>query len=572
MKKDVIWYLAAGILLSVLSAQDTFALQGTAYSDMSEKGCHQVSTWNTGGVKSSNYCCCYSPDQAGELRTGYFGHSWGTYTTRIYQRSTLRFPITQVPSGSTITSAKIYAYVSGVYSAQNLYLYSSTNDGWNQDNCNAGGVFANCPNCASSYDPGSLTYEGANYVAGPGWITWDVTNYLRNEYSGGQSYSTFHLRGASEAWTACSHNVNSAGFWWCMYHVVLGGPSSGNKPYLQMNYCYNNGKTCSANSDCCTGYCKQDYDGTGGWCAEPSQCVHNSVTYNNGAKAPDCCSPEQERYCKGGTWGCTACGTDTCSGVCGAGVNGCVWRDRFCSGGNCSSTDYDIDTEKARCDSCKGAGYWSLGGEVAGTICCGDDSREYKTARQCSSGCVTDPADDACCDAGRDCAYSSTCYSDGACRQDLKCLGGWWINHCINGVKDCDETGTDCGGTCPGCSETTSTTSPTTSTSTKTTSTTTTSATTTTSTTTTLRTVDVVFDYTPEDDNLVALCKLWTNMSGTWEVTDSNNSITSGINNYFNVDDVKEGSYAWNVQCFDSAGLSAYAYNAPQNWSFYVSD
>jgi hypothetical protein len=48
---------------------------------------------------------------------------------------------------------------------------------------------------------------------------------------------------------------------------------------------------------------------------------------------------------------------------------------------------------------------------------------------------------------------SSTCYASGACSGTLKCNSGSWVDHCSNGVQDCDETDVDCGGSCPECAD-----------------------------------------------------------------------------------------------------------------------
>ncbi len=210
--------------------------------------------------------------------------------------------------------------------------------------------------------------------------------------------------------------------------------------------CTIDGGSCSADDECCSGHCKPDYVGTEKFCADADQCVHDGNVYNNGQNAPDCCTGDNKRYCNAGTWACASCGTDTCTGACGTGVNSCKWRDFYCSLGNCGSTDYDCDGAQSRCGACKGIGYWNLGGEVSANSCCGDDSGEYKRTRQCTSGCISDNSDDACCDASNKCVYTSVCYADNACLGALKCSSSSWIEHCTNGVQDCDETGVDCGG------------------------------------------------------------------------------------------------------------------------------
>ena len=117
------------------------------------------------------------------------------------------------------------------------------------------------------------------------------------------------------------------------------------------------------------------------------------------------------------------------------------------------TVNYDSDSNWCECKV--GPGRWAIGGEVAPDSCCGDDANEYNLTRICSSGCTSNSTDDACCNADTKCVYDSTCYADAACYDSaglhIKCNSGSWIDHCTNGVQDCDETGTDCGGSCPPC-------------------------------------------------------------------------------------------------------------------------
>jgi len=92
------------------------------------------------------------------------------------------------------------------------------------------------------------------------------------------------------------------------------------------------------------------------------------------------------------------------------------------------NVDWDADQNWCQCRA--GAGRWSIGGEVHGTTCCGDDSGENKLARVCDGiGCSSDPTDDACCSAATDCVWISTCYADAASHPSLggvDCSSGTW--------------------------------------------------------------------------------------------------------------------------------------------------
>ncbi|MFZ2456751.1 MAG: hypothetical protein WAX07_09770 [Candidatus Altiarchaeia archaeon] len=191
-----------------------------------------------------------------------------------------------------------------------------------------------------------------------------------------------------------------------------------------------NGQSCSDDSGCYSKNCKQDYDGSGGWCAaSDTQCMHDDQDYNNGANL-SCCDANQRRYCNAGSWVCESCGISGCRGACGVGINGCVWTDSYCSD-TCGATNYDVDSTQTRCDSCLGAGNYGLGGEVAASDCCGDDAGENMITRQCTNGCISDAGDNACCDLNTDCVHDSTCYANGVfspANGNLRCSSGYWID------------------------------------------------------------------------------------------------------------------------------------------------
>jgi archaellum component FlaF (FlaF/FlaG flagellin family) len=69
--------------------------------------------------------------------------------------------------------------------------------------------------------------------------------------------------------------------------------------------CLNNGESCSSNWQCCSGYCKTDYDNQpaspNGWCCNSDQCAHDGICYENGYETPY--SPRQQQLrCVNGVW------------------------------------------------------------------------------------------------------------------------------------------------------------------------------------------------------------------------------------------------------------------------------
>ncbi|MCK4492311.1 MAG: hypothetical protein KAU03_06780, partial [Candidatus Altiarchaeales archaeon] len=113
------------------------------------------------------------------------------------------------------------------------------------------------------------------------------------------------------------------------------------------------------------------------------------------------------------------------------------------------------------------------------------------------------------------------------------------------------------------CTQTTTTTITTTTITTTTTSTTTTS-------TSTIPTAHT-FTYNATDDHSITSCSLWTDTSGSWQIDQTDEIIINGAIDSFTIINTLSGAYKWNVECVDDASQSAFAFNAPQDWTFTVS-
>ena len=138
-----------------------------------------------------------------------------------------------------------------------------------------------------------------------------------------------------------------------------------------------------------------------------------------------CITDSEDRSCTctrdtdGNLCGSSSCPSDICTGIC----PGCLWRDypsscnRYCSSSSCQSCscsylDRNPDDASSYCTGCSKT--W----DSTASKCCGDDGGTTDT--WCNTG-------------------------DGACVS-----GVWHLNHCSDGIQDCDETGVDVGGVC-GC-------------------------------------------------------------------------------------------------------------------------
>lgn len=93
------------------------------------------------------------------------------------------------------------------------------------------------------------------------------------------------------------------------------------------NYCqsdnswsvlYPDGSSCTVDSDCSSGHCSFDYDGTGKWCCSSTQCAHDGVCENSGS-----CSDTY--VCSTGSW----------VNHCNNGIQDCGEADVDCGGTDC---------------------------------------------------------------------------------------------------------------------------------------------------------------------------------------------------------------------------------------------
>jgi len=146
---------------------------------------------------------------------------------------------------------------------------------------------------------------------------------------------------------------------------------------------------------------------------------------------------------------CSSCGTDQCIGT--------TWRDHYCSGGSCGSTDYSNDP---KCTVACDCGSWSnvgCGGSCLATqmrqtrSCnpsgCDDETRCLEDAcgawtdQSCGGSCSSDQREQT-----RSCTYgcqsTSRCVADASCVHPLDALpdcpfsggtpGDIWVTNCSN--------------------------------------------------------------------------------------------------------------------------------------------
>jgi hypothetical protein len=198
--------------------------------------------------------------------------------------------------------------------------------------------------------------------------------------------------------------------------------------------CYSDDAYCNAgtwyDSDYNSNYC-DTCAGGGRWSlggeASPYECCGDEdwehvITEHSSTDAPAGYNSGDTACCDAGNK-CADDDTCTASGSARGSIPSRAW---------CSATYwYGGDASTAACSAITGgANNWNLGGEVAATACCGDDSSEYR--RTCSvSGntpesfsCSGDT--EVCCNTSSDCVDDGGCYADGYCRNDAVCVNGAW--------------------------------------------------------------------------------------------------------------------------------------------------
>ena len=97
-----------------------------------------------------------------------------------------------------------------------------------------------------------------------------------------------------------------------------------------------NGQSCSADSECNSGNCAEDYDGGGAWCAPAGNCVHDYVTtYTTGTAT---CYGNYREVCNSGEWSSGYCAYGCSNGVCGSAPSRYSEVDAGTTGGGVEET------------------------------------------------------------------------------------------------------------------------------------------------------------------------------------------------------------------------------------------
>jgi len=99
----------------------------------------------------------------------------GSRVNDYTRRGLLKFDVSSLPVGARITSVKLYLYVAYINKLHtcDVGIYPITDDAWTE----IGVTWNNAPNFGSLIEEKSITVKGH-------WISYDVTTFVQNEFSG----------------------------------------------------------------------------------------------------------------------------------------------------------------------------------------------------------------------------------------------------------------------------------------------------------------------------------------------------------------------------------------------------
>lgn len=204
-------------------------------------------------------------------------------------------------------------------------------------------------------------------------------------------------------------------------------------------------------TSCCSGYGAQgncEGDLACDWCPECSSTKYSGDV--DRCVAAGTCS----YYCWKGKCGATCDGTQggcigaqTCEANCSCSSGSCnPDLDKLCCDNdigylpnkNVSQSIFNFDNMCPPTETCFDLS-WLF--EAGNASCCGDDPNEFWKIMNCSSGCMNNLTDEACCNNANDCVYSGACYSNMSCYSSgLYCNSGKWYDNDDNKLY-CDTCG-----------------------------------------------------------------------------------------------------------------------------------
>ena len=197
----------------------------------------QIYSIDVHGDCENSYYGCYAPDKDGKFAVGYKCYNTGDqYYSPVKERFDLRFVLPNL-SSKTVVGASLNLFASGVNRAQEVKVFSGKVD-WTPTSCSASGDICSrpyCEQCAPSFDFAGGVQRSAQTIGGGGKVSYDLTDQVKEAYSGGLSVLNLQVRGEEDVWSSAGKDSCGRLNDWVKQDVEFAG-SVGGKPYLEIVY------------------------------------------------------------------------------------------------------------------------------------------------------------------------------------------------------------------------------------------------------------------------------------------------------------------------------------------------
>jgi len=196
----------------------------------------QIYSIDVHGDCENSYYGCYAPDKDGKFAAGYKCYNTGDqYYSPVKERFNLRFVLPDLTS-KTVLGASLNLFATNVNRAQEVRVFSGKVD-WTPTSCSASGDICSqpyCEQCAPSFDFAGGVQRSAQTISG-GKVSFDLSDQVKEAYSGGLSTLSLQLRGEEDVWASAGKDSCGRKDDWVKQDVEFAG-SVGSKPYLEIVY------------------------------------------------------------------------------------------------------------------------------------------------------------------------------------------------------------------------------------------------------------------------------------------------------------------------------------------------
>jgi len=197
----------------------------------------QVYSIDVHGGCENQYYGCYSPDNDGKFAAGYECYNTGgQYYSPVRERFDLRFVLPDLTS-KTVLGASLNLFATNANRAQEVRVFSGKVD-WTPTSCSASGDICArpyCEQCAPLFDFAGGVERSAQTIGSGGKVSYDLTDQVKEAYSGGLSALDLQVRGEEDVWASAGKDSCGRKDDWIKQDAEFAG-IVGSKPYLEIVY------------------------------------------------------------------------------------------------------------------------------------------------------------------------------------------------------------------------------------------------------------------------------------------------------------------------------------------------